>query len=202
MPTSNPLLDSYSAVILAGGLAVRMGGFDKAAVEVEGRTLLTHALDAVMDAAEVVVVGHQVPTERPVTFVREDPRYGGPVAGLLTGLDQFFRRPRTVAVLAVDMPRVTAWTLRRMRHAVGDRDGAVLVDDEGRRQLSMVLDVARLDAVAPELEERHGMAMRTLLEPLDLAEVPGMGDEAADIDTWTDLRDLGETEWPSGPHVT
>ncbi len=85
-------LDSYGAVVLAGGRAARLGGFDKASVEIGGRTLLERALDAVVDAAEVVVVGEQVPTERPVTFVLESPRWGGPVAALLTG-----RRPAAAA---------------------------------------------------------------------------------------------------------
>ena len=78
---------SFNAVVLAGGTAARLDGVDKASVEHAGRTLLTWALDAVIDAGEVVVVGDPVPTERPVTFTREDPRHGGPVAAMLTGRD-------------------------------------------------------------------------------------------------------------------
>ena len=40
-----------------------------------------------------------------MTFIREDPPHGGPVAGLLTGVDALLRAPRLVGVLAVDMPR-------------------------------------------------------------------------------------------------
>ena len=47
--------ESFAAVVLAGGRAARLGGFDKASIEIDGRTLLTHALDAVVDASEVVV---------------------------------------------------------------------------------------------------------------------------------------------------
>ena len=53
----------FSAVVLAGGTAARMGGADKAGIELGGRTLLQHALDAVVDAVEVVVVGDPVPTD-------------------------------------------------------------------------------------------------------------------------------------------
>ena len=35
------------------------------------------------------------------------------------------------------------------------------------------------------------MALRALLAPLDLAEVPTVADEHRDVDTWEDLRDLG-----------
>ena len=121
-------LSGFAAVLLAGGRAARLDGCDKASVEIDGRTLLTHALDAVIDASEVVVVGEAVPTDRAVTFVLEDPRFGGPVAALLTGVDAMLRRTPTVAVLAVDMPRVTAHTLRRLHESVAGHDGSVLVD--------------------------------------------------------------------------
>src|SRR5689334_1276586 len=115
----------FCGVVLAGGTAARMDGIDKAAVELRGRTLLALAVDAFLDADEVVVVAPEsVPTERPVTFVCEDPPRGGPVAGLLTGVDALLRRPVLVGVLAVDMPRVTPATMRRLREAAVGRDGA------------------------------------------------------------------------------
>jgi molybdopterin-guanine dinucleotide biosynthesis protein A len=180
---------AFSAIVLAGGVAARLDGADKASIELDGRTLLTWALDAVIDAAEVVVVGDPVPTHRPVTFVREDPRHGGPVAALLTGRDALLDPRGTVAVLACDMPYLTPQTFQRLRDA-GGGDGAVLTGPDGRRQLAMVLDVARLDAVRPSVEEQHNLALHRLLAALDLAEVPAQGREHRDIDTWTDLRDL------------
>lgn len=180
----------FSAVVLAGGAGSRLGGVDKATVELHGRTLLEHALDAVVDATEVVVVGDPVPTERPVTFCRESPRYGGPVAGLLTGVDALLRPPLTIGVLAVDMPHVSMATFQRLRLAAADHDGAVLVGPDGRRQLALVLDAARLAAVRPDHEGQHGLAVHRLLAPLDVVEVPATGDEHRDVDTWTDLRDL------------
>ncbi|MGZ4450100.1 MAG: molybdenum cofactor guanylyltransferase [Nocardioides sp.] len=180
----------FCAVVLAGGTAARLGGADKASVELAGRTLLEHALDALLDASEVVVVGDPVPTTRPVTFTRESPRFGGPVAGFLTGRDALLRAPRTVGVLAVDMPHVSPRTFRRLHEAAAGRDGAFLTAADGRRQLAGVLDAARLDAVRPDLEGQHGMAFHRLLAGLDLAEVPAEGDEGRDVDTWADLRDL------------
>lgn len=182
----------FCGVVLAGGTGARMGGVDKGSVELDGRTLLETAIDAFLDADEVVVVAPTaVPTTRPVTFVCEDPPRGGPVAGLLTGVDALLRRPRLVGVLAVDMPRATAYTMRRLREAGAGRDGAFLVDASGRRQLAGVLDARRLAAVRPDLEGQHGMPLHRLLAPLDLAEVAAVGDEALDVDTWSDLRDLG-----------
>lgn len=183
-------LSGFAAVVLAGGRAARLGGADKASIELHRRTLLEHALDAVIDAGEVVVVGRQVPTDRPVTFVLEDPRYGGPVAGLLTGRDALLRRFPTVAVFAVDMPFLTSSTFRRLHEAAVGHEGAVLTDGDGRRQLALVVETARLDEADPGLEDRFGMAVRALLEGIDLVEVPALGREARDIDSWTDLRDV------------
>lgn len=183
-----------AAIVLAGGRGTRMAGADKAAVEYRGRPLLEHALDATAGAEEVVVVGDPVPTGRPVTFVRESPRYGGPVAALLAGRDALARSADLVAVLAVDMPHVTATTLARLRAAAEDgdaaRDGAILRDGDGRRQLCAVVRVARLDAVRPQAEQQHGMALHRLLRDLDLAEVDAVGGEGRDVDSWADLRDL------------
>jgi CTP:molybdopterin cytidylyltransferase MocA len=148
----------------------------------------------VIDAAEVVVVGEQVPTERPVTFTLESPRYGGPAAALLTGRDALLRTTPRLAVLAVDMPHVSALTFRRLLDAAAGRDGAVLVDPSGRRQLALVADLPRLDAVRPHHEDQHDLPLHRLLAPLDLAEVPAAGPEHRDVDTWEDLRDLRSTD--------
>ena len=192
MSAAADLGDSFCAIILAGGRASRLGGVDKGGVEIDGRTMLARALEAVIDAAEVVVVGEQVPTDRPATFVVEDPRHGGPAAALLTGRDALLRRTPTVAVLAVDMPRLDPRTLTRLRTAVAGGDGAVLVDPDGRRQLALVLDLDRLDAVRPDREGQHNLPLHVLLGDLDLVEVAAVGQEHRDVDTWTDLRDLAE----------
>lgn len=194
-----PVWDPWNAIVLAGGRAARLDGVDKAGVEVHGRTLLTWSLDAVIDAREVVVVGDPVPTDRPVTFTREDPRYGGPVAALLTGLDAIHRPTPYVAVVAVDMPRLTPHTMRRLLDAAREPsperddapDGAALLGPDGRRQLALVLATDRLQEVRPDHEAQHGMALRALLEPLDLVLVDAVGEEHRDIDTWSDLRDIG-----------
>lgn len=185
------------AVILTGGTAARMDGVDKASVEVGGVTLLERALQATMAALDVVVVGEQVPTSRPATFTREDPPNGGPAAGLLAGLDRLRPGLDLVCALAVDMPRVEAGTVARLTWAVegdAEADAACLADAGGRRQpLAAVYRVAALRAARPENRaDEHGLAMHRLVGGLRLIEVPVVGDEAQDVDTWEDLQRLRE----------
>ncbi len=188
-----PDLPRLGAVVLAGGTAVRMDGADKASIELDGVTLLERALAATMTAGEVVVVGDQVPTTRPVTWTFEDPRGGGPAAGVLAGLDRFLRPPDLVAVLAVDMPRVSPGTFARLTEAVVPGvDGAVLRDEAGRRQwLCAVYRREALEAARPDdHEDEHGLPAQRLLAGLRLVDVDAAGHEADDVDTWDDLRQL------------
>ena len=179
-------------VILSGGSAARFQGADKASMEVGGATLLEHVLGALADVPEVVVVGDELVTSRPVSFVREDPVGGGPAAGLLAGLAGFARTPRLTVVLAVDMPMVTTDTVRRLLLA-SQGDGALLVDEDGRRQyLCGVYRTEALRGAAPAYEHQHGMSMRALVSDLDLAEVPALAWESRDVDTWEDLTALRE----------
>lgn len=198
-----------AAVVLAGGTAARMDGADKAAIELRGVTLLERTLSATFTAVEVVVVGDPVPTTRPVTFTVEDPRGGGPAAGLLAGLRAFYRPPDLVMVLAVDMPRVGPGTFARLTEALlapptapgaagGDEparpDGAVLVGSDGRRQpLCAVYRYAALQGARPaRREDEHGLPVHRLVGGLRMVEVPEVASEARDVDTWADLRALRE----------
>lgn len=192
----------FDAVVLAGGRAERLCGADKAALEVDGLPLLERALTAVSDARHVVVVGDERPVSREVTWVRETPRYGGPVAATYAGLDALTRdspvqmgreigsktthshRTIPIVVLAVDMPDVTGETVGRLVEGATGYDGAVLVDG-GRRHLAFAVSGAALDRVRPV--PTTGGAMRNLWSALDLAEVAARGDEAHDVDRWSDL---------------
>jgi molybdopterin-guanine dinucleotide biosynthesis protein A len=189
------------AVGVGGGGGAGLGGADTAALELAGATLLEGARAATAAADEVVVVGDRAPTSRPVTWAREEPPGGGPAAGLLAGLGAFSRPPDLVCVLAVDMPQVTGATFERLVAAVNRDDGvdgAVLVDASGRRQaLAAAYRTSALDAARPARPEHEsGLSMRRLLAGLRLAEVPGVGAETRDVDTWADLRALEAQQPP------
>lgn len=185
-------LAPFGAVVLSGGRGRRLGGADKAALQLRGRSLLDRALDAVEGACGVVVVGEARSAPASVRFVVEEPRYAGPAAALLTGAAalECTPTPQTLAVLAVDMPEVSAATIDRLRVAASGRDGSVLTGPDGRRQFALVLDAARLGQIAPEADARRDLALWRLLAPLALVEVAATGGEHLDVDTWSDLDRL------------
>ena len=80
--------DERSAIILAGGRSSRMGQA-KALLPFDGEPLITHIVRSLKDIfADVVVVlapGQDVPV-LPVTFVRDEVAYQGPVSGIYHGL--------------------------------------------------------------------------------------------------------------------
>jgi len=204
--TSRAEAGRLGAVVLTGGTASRLGGRDKAALEVGGVTLLERALDAVRIADDTVVVGAPVPTSRPVTWTREDPPSGGPGAGLLAGLDALTGTPQLVVVLAVDMPRVTSMTVDRLLGTLLDAlsgaswDGVVLVDRTGRRQtLAAVYRVGALLAARPaDRSSEPGLPVRRLVAGLRLLDVPEVGDESHDVDTPDDLEAVRGPDFPIG----
>jgi molybdopterin-guanine dinucleotide biosynthesis protein A len=179
-----------AAVVLAGGRSRRLGGADKVALRVGGRTLLDRTLEAVSGASPVVVVGPRRPVAADVVWTREDPPGSGPLSGLRAGLMAVPATTGLVAVLAADYPHLTAETVARLADTVSTTpavSGAVLTDPDGRAQwLVGVWRIASLrDRMPSEVRDRP---VRVLLEGLEPQRVPALGAEASDVDTPEDLR--------------
>ena len=179
------------AVVLAGGRSRRMAGADKTALPVGGRPLLDRVLAAAPGRA--FVVGPPRPTERAVTWLREDPPFGGPVAGIAAALPHV--TTTEVVVLAGDMPFVRPPVVDALRTALAAHptaDGAVLRDDTGRPQhLCGVWRTAALTAAVAALDEVAGASVRRLVATLHVVETPVTADGPApwlDCDTPEDLR--------------
>ena len=190
----------WDAVVLAGGRARRLGGVDKPAAVVGGQTLLDRVLAAVAAAGVVVVVGpaRPVAADRRVRWTREDPPGGGPLAGIAAGL-RHVAAP-LVAVLAADLPFLTAADLARLRAAVvavatatatasgdgGCSDAAMLVDPTGRWQpLAAVWRTAALCSAMPATPA--GMSVRSLLAGRRVVGLPAGESTCLDCDTPADL---------------
>ncbi|MBK1782902.1 molybdenum cofactor guanylyltransferase [Prauserella cavernicola] len=178
-----------AGVVLAGGAARRLGGVDKPMLEVGGMPLLLRVVAALHEADPVVVVGPRREGVPGVLWTREEPAGSGPVAALAAGLSLVERDAErdVVAVLAADLAAVTSRTVGRLRSALGEHaDGAVLVDDEGRRQ--WLLGVWRTPALRAALPaDPAGASVRRTLGGLSIVDVPALPGESADVDTPEDL---------------
>ncbi|MGC9542052.1 NTP transferase domain-containing protein [Streptomyces sp. UG1] len=181
----------YDAVVLAGGAARRLGGVDKPGVRVGGRPLLDRVLAACADARTTVVVADPRPAARAVTWAREDPPGGGPLAALGAGLRH--TTAESVVVLSADLPFLDEGTVRRLLAALraGDTDGVLLTDADGRDQPLVAAYRAsalrrELAALARGHDGLTGLPLRRLTGALDLTRVP---DPVAsfDCDTWDDI---------------
>jgi len=168
-------MDSYAAVILAGGGGRRLGGVDKPMLPVRGTAMIDRVLQAVSGAATRTVVGppslHLPPGVRRVL---EDPPGGGPVAAAATGLAALGGGEPAVALLAADLPFLDPAAITTLRTALARStlDGVVFVDGDGRRQtLCGVWRTAALCAALARIGPPGGVALRALLAGLRIGEV-------------------------------
>lgn len=186
----------HDVVVLAGGRGSRLGGVDKARLQVGGHPLLEHVLAATGAARRVVVVGAvQVPDG--VLRTLEDPPGGGPVAGIVAGLGALSgggdpgpaRSPSWVVVTAVDQPGaavVVPTLLAEAAEVTAEVEAVCHLDESGHPQwlLAAYRRPALEHALAPH-GTGHGVAVRRVVGALRFAHLPPTAD-AADLDTWAD----------------
>ncbi len=177
----------HDAVLLAGGRASRMSGIDKTALVADGLALSDHAVAAAARARSVVLVGLRDGRTAPdgVVVTREDPPFGGPVAGIAAGLEAVPEPAPWTLVLACDLvrPEGAVDALLWAADDTADADGFVAVDEDGRRQplLALYRSSALRDAVRA-LGDPTDAAVRRLTAGLRLVEVPLSDGLCADVD--------------------
>lgn len=127
---SKPLVSKPLAVVLAGGLARRMGGGDKPLRLLGGRPLLDHVLARVVPQAAAVILNANGDAARFAAYglpVVADPLpdHPGPLVGILAALDWAAEhRPDLPTVLSVPgdcpfLPHDLAERLEAARQAAG-----------------------------------------------------------------------------------
>lgn len=171
----------FDAIVLTGGQARRLGGVDKASLDVGGRTLLDRVQAALSGggaaAAQVIVVGSE--------------QGGGPVAAIAAGLQGV--TAAQVVVLPADLPFVTPAAVAELRGALRltpGADVAIPVDARGRDQVLCAAwrtDVLRHALAA--LGDPDGVPVRSLLEAVaGVARLPTPQDpqESSEPSPWFD----------------
>lgn len=191
----------YTGIVLCGGRASRMGGIDKTAAVLGGRTLLDTAVAALHSAAQIIAVGDPRPTIGPVRWVREHPAGAGPAAAIAAALP-LVEHPLTVIMaadlpFAVDLPPALIAILAQ--HP--DAHAAIPIDQAGNRQpLAAAYRTAALRHAAANHPVLTNQPVRTLTGDLRVVTVPAHHLPRhclLDVDTPTDLRraaDLADTD--------
>jgi len=128
-------------VVLAGGLSRRMGGGDKALLELGGKPILAHAIQRLAPQVGPMVLNANGNPDRFAEFdlpVAADPVEGfaGPLAGVLAGLDwAHANHPGSewVATVASDTPFFPADLVARLREAVAAQSSDMACAASGGR---------------------------------------------------------------------
>ncbi|MEO0344735.1 MAG: molybdenum cofactor guanylyltransferase [Pseudomonadota bacterium] len=114
------------ALLLAGGESRRMGS-DKAAIEIEGQTMLARTARLAAAVAESVWVSVRDSAasdalRRQWPMIEDAPEGQGPLAGILAALRH--RDDADWLVLACDLPRLDSATLEALRDAAANHPNA------------------------------------------------------------------------------
>ncbi|KLO63145.1 hypothetical protein AA983_07365 [Dermacoccus sp. PE3] len=182
---------SFDAVVLVGGRGSRLGGVDKAALDLGGHPLVDASLNAARGARTLVVVGRtSAPLPSRAVLTQEEPAGSGPAAGFARGLTSITDPASWTLLLGCDVPGAGD-AVRRLLNAsaagaVADVDGFVLTDADGRAQWMLGLYRTASVRVAVDASAATNLSMRTLFAGLDLVRVPPAGREWHDVDTWAD----------------
>lgn len=194
------------AIVLAGGRSARLGGEPKALLRYDGMTLLQRSVSVARGLCErVVVLGDVAAAEiRDVIITRENPPFGGPVAGIGAGMDALAQgsASRFTVVLACDMPHIeyAVAALADAAQTAGAEDvswpdGFIAVDTHGRQQPLAAL--YRTAALTSALDARRrsggldGCPVFSLIADLALEPVPVPESSTDDVDSWEDARAFG-----------
>ena len=174
-------------LVLAGGLARRMGGGDKALIKIGDKTILARVLERLRPACSRLVLNANGDPARFASFglpVIADsiPDFAGPLAGILAGLDWAAEHAPNLEWMVStpgDCPFLPWDTVARLHQA--------------RKQAQLPLACARSG------EWRHpvvGLWPVALREDLRAALI---NDDLRKIEVWTARHGIAIADWPSQP---
>jgi molybdopterin-guanine dinucleotide biosynthesis protein A len=174
-------------VLLAGGLARRMGGGDKPLRKIGGRTILERAIERLQAQCDALILNANGDPARfaatGLVVVPDDvPGFAGPLAGILAALDWTARnRPEIawVASAAADSPFLPHDFVSRL-HAVRAAAGVPLACAESGGRAH---PVNGLWPVSLRHDLRHDLVV----------------EDVRKIDRWTARHGIAHAAWPAEP---
>ncbi|WP_377846124.1 molybdenum cofactor guanylyltransferase MobA [Bosea sp. UC22_33] len=173
-------------LILAGGLARRMGGGDKALKPLAGRPILSHVVDRLRGQCDDLLLNANGDPARLAAFglpVVADtvPDFPGPLAGILAGLDWIAaQKPQTQWLLSVaaDTPFIPDDLAARLHHA-------------------RVAAGTPLACAASGGQQHHAIGLWPVSLREDLRRALAAGERR--LGRWTQSHGVAVAEWPLEP---
>lgn len=173
-------------LIVAGGLARRMGGGDKALKPLAGRPILAHVVDRLRGQCDGLLLNANGDPARLAGFglpVVADtvPDFAGPLAGILAGLDwAAAHRPQTGWLLSVaaDTPFIPDDLAARLHHV-------------------RVATGAPLACAASAGRQHHAIGLWPVALREDLRAALAAGERR--LGRWTQGHGVAVAEWPAEP---
>ncbi len=158
-----------AALILAGGQSRRMGEINKLLADIDGRAMVRHVVDNVLESGAdpvVVVTGHEAGRVRaalegcPVTFAENPDFADGLSTSLKTGLAALSADTDGAIVCLADMPKVGAAIVDRLIEAFDPVEGrAIVVPTRRGKRGNPVLFARRffdeMGAISGDVGARH-----------------------------------------------
>jgi molybdenum cofactor guanylyltransferase len=177
--------------VLAGGRARRMGGTEKAFVELGGRPLLAHVIERLRPQVGALIIsangdpGRFAPFGLPV--VRDAIEgFAGPLAGILAAMNWAQRnapKAKFVATVAVDTPFFPPDLVQRLSRALDDANDLAVSQSNGRiHPVVGLFPIGLADDLLKFLGSPHSRAVMAWIERYRSAVVPfhALGEGAAD----------------------
>ncbi|MGL4937548.1 molybdenum cofactor guanylyltransferase MobA, partial [Shewanella sp.] len=130
------------AVILAGGMARRMGGDDKGLVELNGQAMIKHTIDRIKPQVKEILINANRNQARYAEFgfkVISDEHSGflGPLAGMISAMGQ--TDADYLLVVPCDCPLLPHDLVARMLAAIETQDADLAVASDGEREQPVIL---------------------------------------------------------------
>ena len=146
--------DAITGLVLAGGLARRMGSVDKGLIELAGRPMVAHVLAALEPQVGRVLINANRSLE---SYVRYGHRvvtdtlggFQGPLAGVMSALDVI--ESDLLLTVPCDAPLLASDLAARMFEALSDAQADLAVAHDGSRQQPVFLLLRR--QLAADLED-------------------------------------------------
>ncbi|MEO7252204.1 MAG: NTP transferase domain-containing protein [Arenimonas sp.] len=167
--------DQITLGILAGGLGQRLGGADKAFVNLHGQTLLARTLEVMGEGYAQVLVSHNRADPRiaqsgasAVADLRAD--FPGPLAGIEAMLHA--ASSRWLLTVPVDLREVPPQLPERLLQALvspAGHDGIVVADVDGLQPLVALWPVAEARIATTRALNAGELAVHRLIELLRFA---------------------------------